>query len=198
MFTGIISHLGKVISNQNNSLTIKTPMSLIPHLTTGMSIAMDGICLTVTKQQKPHFFSIDFMPETAKKTTIASLKKGSIVNLELPATTNTFLAGHIVQGHIDAVSQVVKIKKQGNSRLFAFSLETSISQYLVNKGSIAVNGVSLTVVNAIKDNFTVGIIPHTWSQTNFHQLKVGDWVNIEVDILAKYVEKIIASGKSEI
>ncbi|MFH1959167.1 MAG: riboflavin synthase [Patescibacteria group bacterium] len=195
MFTGIISHLGEVTSNQDNSLRISSPLALFSHLTLGMSIAVNGICLTVTKQEDPHFFYIDFMPETAQKTTIQYLKKGMKVNLELPATPNTFLAGHVVQGHVDAVSKIINIEEEGNSHLFTFSLKPSISRYLVDKGSIAVNGISLTVITATKDNFTVGIIPHTWSHTMLHQLKPGDHVNIEVDVLAKYVEKMIANNK---
>ncbi len=190
MFTGIITHLGKVTQKTSNRLQIKIDSSFAKKLSNGMSIAVNGICLTVVSFDK-NSFEIDFMPETAKRTTIGFLKKHNLVNLELPATIETFLAGHIVQGHVDAVGKIIAIKKAGNSRMFTFSISRESSKYIVEKGSITVNGISLTVSAIGKDYFTVGIIPHTWEKTMLHTAKEGDFVNLEVDVLAKYLEKLI-------
>ena len=192
MFTGIITHLGTVIKKTETSLTIKTDAPLIKKLSDGTSIAVSGICLTVVSTDKDTF-SINFMPETAKKTNISSLKMGNEVNLELPATAETLLSGHIVQGHVDAVAKITAITKEGNSRIFTFAIPEELSKYIVEKGSISVNGISLTIISVKKDSFTVGIIPHTWEHTMLHAASVGDFVNIEVDALAKYIEKLIQS-----
>ncbi len=190
MFTGIITNLGKVISKSENKLMIKTDQALIRKLSKGTSIAVDGICLTVVDLIK-NGFSIDFMPETAKKTNIKYLQTGSLVNLELPATANSFLSGHIVQGHIDEVAKLETIIQEGNSYILKFSIPKDLSKYIVEKGSIAVNGISLTVIDIGDKFFTVGIIPHTWDKTMLHTIKLDDHVNVEVDILAKYLEKLI-------
>ncbi len=190
MFTGIISHLGKVINKSENKLTIKTGRTLINELSPGTSISVNGICLTVVYKSKDEF-SIDYMPETDDKTNIKYLKVSDLVNLELPATANSLLSGHIVQGHVDAVAKLEEINKRGNSCILRFSIAEKLSRYIVEKGSIAVNGISLTVVEVRKDFFTVGIIPHTWDETMLHKIKDGDYVNIEVDILAKYLEKLL-------
>src|SRR6266404_1232026 len=189
MFTGIITHLGKVTEKTTTDLKIKANSQLLKKLTNGTSIAVNGICLTVVSKDKTSF-TINFMPETAKKTNIHYLKENDEVNLELPATASTLLSGHIVQGHIDSVGKITSIVKKGNSYLFAFSLPKSLNKYLVEKGSISVNGISLTVISVSKDEFTVGIIPHTWENTMLHTTKVGDFVNLEVDALAKYIEKL--------
>ena len=192
MFTGIITHLGKISKKTETQLIINTSPDLLKKLSQGTSIAVDGICLTVVTKDKTSF-TIDFMPETAKKTNIQFLNESSEVNLELPATADTLLSGHIVQGHVDARSKITSITKKGNSYLFAFSLPKTLNKYLVEKGSISVNGISLTVIAVTDDEFTVGIIPHTWENTMLHAAKVGDFVNLEVDALAKYIEKLIKS-----
>jgi|SRR5579872_2452163 len=196
MFTGIITHLGKVVKQTDNRLIIKTDAKLIKKLSSGMSVAVDGICLTVVLSDKKSF-AIDFMPETAKRTNIKDLKNGSLVNLELPATSETFLAGHIVQGHVDSIGKISSIKKAGNSYIFKFQIPKTNSKYIVEKGSIAVNGIALTVIDVSDDYFTVGIIPHTWEKTMLHKAKVGEYVNLEVDILAKYLEKLLIKRKSK-
>lgn len=190
MFTGIITNLGKVISKSENKLIVKTDASLIGKLSKGISISVNGICLTVIDLIK-NSFSIDFMPETEKKTNIKYLQIEKIVNLELPATAESFLSGHIVQGHIDGVAKLETINEEGNGYILKFSIPKELSKYIVEKGSIAVNGISLTVIDIEDKFFTVGIIPHTWNKTMFHTIKSGDYVNIEVDILAKYLEKLI-------
>jgi riboflavin synthase len=192
MFTGIITHLGTVTEKTSTDLTIATNPQLLKELTDGTSIAVDGICLTVVKRDKTSF-KINFIPETEKKTTIQYLATGDKVNLELPATANSLLSGHIVQGHVDGVGKIISIVKKGNSYLLAISLAKTLNKYLVEKGSISVNGISLTVISVTHDEFTIGIIPHTWEHTMLHTAKVGDYVNLEVDILAKYIEKLSKS-----
>ncbi len=190
MFTGIITHVGKVSEKSDKRLLVQTDTGLLNKLSKGMSIAVNGICLTVITHDKKSF-TVDFMPETAKRTTIQQLQKDNLVNLELPATSETFLAGHIVQGHVDTIGNITAIVDNGNSRIFTVAIPNNMSKYIVEKGSITVNGISLTVIDISKKYFTVGIIPHTWDSTMLHTSTVGDSVNLEVDILAKYLEKLI-------
>lgn len=187
MFTGIITHLGTITKKTDNRLVIKIDSSLA--LKEGMSISVNGICLTIVSLEK-NTFEINFMPETAKRTNIQYAKVGDLVNLELSATAQTLLSGHIVQGHVDGIGKITEIQKMGNSRIFSFSVASALCRYIVEKGSIAVNGISLTVIASGNDYFTVGIIPYTWENTMLHQAKVNDFVNIEVDVLAKYLEKL--------
>ena len=190
MFTGIITNTGEISKRGTNELSVKTDKEFTGKLSRGLSIAVDGICLTVISKSDTEF-SVDFIPETEAKTNIKYLKVNSLVNLELPATYKSFLSGHIVQGHIDGVGRLESIKKNDNSHLLKFSIPKDLSKYIVEKGSIAVNGISLTIIEAKNKYFTVGIIPHTWRNTIIHTIKVSDFVNVEVDILAKYVEKLI-------
>ena len=189
MFTGIISHLGKVKSFQNNQLSVRVDRSLIKQVKNGDSVAVNGVCLTVI-DKRADLFQVEVMPETLKRTALGGLKSGDIVNLELAMKAADRFAGHIVQGHIDGVATVKSIKQKGNSRLFTFEVPKQLGRYIVEKGSIAVNGISLTVIDASNKTFTVGIIPYTWRHTMLSSAKVGDRVNIEVDILAKYLEKL--------
>lgn len=190
MFSGIVTHLGRIEKKTENSLGITADSRLIQKLHNGTSMAVNGVCLTVVSTTK-NSFAINFMPETANRTNIQNLKVQDIVNLELPATPETFLSGHIMQGHVDEVGKITEIINVENSRLFTFSVPKKITKYIVEKGSIAVNGISLTVISVDKNTFTVGIIPFTWDYTMLHTTKVGDLVNIEVDVFAKYVEKLI-------
>jgi len=191
MFTGIITHLGKLKQRKNATFTFTADTSLLNKLETGTSIAVNGVCLTVLEKPRGESFSVDVMPETIKKTNLDGVNENDIVNLELPATADTFLSGHIVQGHVDAKVKILDIKPEGNSHLFTFALPKDITRYLVAKGSITVNGISLTIIDANPDSFTVGIIPHTWEHTMLHSAKVGDYVNIETDVFAKYVERLL-------
>lgn len=190
MFTGIINNLGRVVNKTKTSLIIKTDKDFLTRLEKGASVAIDGICLTVVTYNK-NSFEVNVMSETINRTNIQYLQSENLVNLELPTTANSFLSGHIVQGHIDGTAKLRDIIHQGNSYLLKFSIPNSLSKYIVEKGSIAVNGISLTVIKVAKNYFTVGIIPHTWKRTMLHTVKVGDFVNVEVDILAKYVEKLL-------
>lgn len=191
MFTGIITHLGKVQKKDQAVFTFTADHSFVSQLEAGTSVSVNGVCLTVLKNPTKDMFSIEIMPETQQKTNMHTLQEADIVNLELPATVHTFLSGHIVQGHVDTTAKILKIQQDGNSYLFTFAISEMITKYIIEKGSITVNGISLTVITVEKDFFTVGIIPHTWKNTMLHEAKTGDLVNIEVDVLAKYVEKLL-------
>lgn len=190
MFTGIIKNLGKITGKTAAGLVIETGSDFLANMEIGASVAIDGICLTIVNFDKTTF-SVDVMPETVKRTNLQYLQLQDEVNLEMPATANSFLAGHIVQGHIDAAAKLSEIINEGNSRLLKFLIPETLAPHIVQKGSIAVNGVSLTVIEAGEDFFTVGIIPHTWEKTMFHNFKTGDFANIETDVLAKYVGRIM-------
>lgn len=188
MFTGIITHLGKLVGKKGSVFTFIANPAFCKKFGIGTSVAINGVCLTVFKTSKKSF-SVEIMPETQSKTMLGHLKIGKPVNLELPLAPKDFLSGHIVQGHVDVAAKLEKITKEGNSHILKFSIPNNLSKYLVEKGSIAVNGISLTVIEAGEKFFTVGIIPFTWNNTMLKNIKPGDLVNIEVDILAKYIEK---------
>ena len=190
MFTGIITHTGKILTKSETKLAVESTKDFISMLNKGLSVAINGICLTIASFNKKSF-QVDFMPETKARTNIGHLKSGDLVNLELPVTIETLFAGHIVQGHIDGVAKLEGVTKKGNSRILKLSIPNTLSRYIASKGSIAVSGISLTVIEAKKDYFTVGIVPYTWEHTALHTIKIGDFVNIEVDILAKYLESLL-------
>lgn len=191
MFTGIITNLGKLNKKEGAVFTFFTDKAFCKKIKKGISVAVNGACLTVFKKPSKNSFSVEVMPETMNKTMLKHLKTDDLVNLELPATPQSFLSGHIVQGHIDGVAKLLSINKYENSYLLKFAIPNSLSKYTVEKGSIAINGISLTIIGANKNYFTVGIIPYTWNNTMLHKIKTGDFVNIEVDILAKYAEKLL-------
>lgn len=191
MFTGIITHLGKVESIYNSKYTFSADSSFFKQVRGGSSVSVNGVCLTVISNPKSNRFTIEVMPETARKTMLVNLAIGDMVNLELPATYKTFLSGHIVQGHADGVGIITNISNEGNSRILTIGIDKHLTHYIVEKGSISVNGISLTVISAKDDHFTVGIIPYTWNHTMLYTIKINSKVNIEVDILAKYAEKLL-------
>ncbi len=191
MFTGIIGHTGKFINKKGQIFNFRAEESICKKLALGSSIAINGVCLTVCRKPLKTSFSVMVMPETIKKTMLGMLQKGDLVNLELPMTPESFFAGHIVQGHIDGTGVMADIAVERNSMLLKITVSPEISKYIVEKGSIAVSGISLTVIKAKKKYFTVGIIPHTWTNTMLQKIKTGDTVNIETDILAKYIKKLI-------
>ena len=195
MFTGIISNLGKVESINGAKFAFSAPASFIKSLRKGSSVAVNGVCLTLKNSPSARNFNVDLMPETIKRSTFSDLKKGDLVNLELAMKADSRFEGHIVQGHIDGVAALSNIKPKGNSRILTFKVSKALSKYIAEKGSIAVNGISLTVIDAKSDKFTVGIIPYTWQNTMISKLKVGDKVNIEVDIIAKYLERLTKNVK---
>ena len=193
MFTGIITHLGTIQKKTSARLEIKTARDFFAGVRKGTSVAVDGVCLTVVRREK-NSFEAAVMPESFRRTQLGSLKTESLVNLERPMTAQSFLSGHLVQGHVDGTARLESLTREGNSRVLTFAASRSLSRHIVEKGSIAINGISLTVMSVTRDRFEVGIIPHTWKHTTLHALNVGDLVNIETDIVAKYVAKFC--GKS--
>ncbi|SNX53802.1 riboflavin synthase [Thermoanaerobacterium sp. RBIITD] len=198
MFTGIIEEVGKVKRLQHGDFTklIIECEKVIDGTKVGDSIAVNGVCLTVTNIDK-NLITADVMPETLKSSNLGSLKNGSIVNLERALSLTGRLGGHIVTGHIDTTGTIINKILDMNAHIFKISIDERYSKYVVSKGSIAVDGISLTVVEASMNYFTVSIIPHTESYTTLKHKGVGDSVNIEVDILAKYIEKIIPKRSIE-
>jgi riboflavin synthase len=198
MFTGLVAELGKVtaISRGETSsvLTVLAP-HLTPQLSIGDSIAVNGTCLTATSLTADSF-TADVMVQTLSLTSLGKLTEGSAVNLELAAQMDMRMGGHIVQGHVDGVATVVSRTPGEKWEQFIIEVPTDLSRYIVNQGSIAVDGVSLTVgeINDANNQVTLWLIPETLAKTNLSLKSPGDIVNIEVDILAKYVERLISKG----
>ena len=199
MFTGIIEETGSVEAIQSGSksirLTVSGPLtSQDTHL--GDSISINGCCLTVVSIQGS---KLDFeaVPETMNRTNLGSLRLGSQVNLERAVRLDQRLGGHIVQGHVDAVGTIMSIVAVENAHVVTISAGSEILKYIVEKGSITVDGISLTVASLGTDRFTVWIIPHTWSATSLSGRKVGESLNLEVDILAKYIERLMTFARPE-
>lgn len=188
MFTGIVEEVGKVAETTPGHLKIGASLSL-DGLKIGDSICINGTCLTATSFDGESF-NVDVVPETLRRTNLGDLIDGDGVNLERSMPAEGRFGGHIVQGHIDGTGTVSSITDDGEAVLIQFDAPASIMRYVVEKGFIAVDGTSLTVVNCDDVSFSVTIIPHTRDNTVFQSRKVGDSVNLEVDILAKYVEKL--------
>tara|TARA_B100001250_G_scaffold228163_1_gene195831 strand:+ start:34 stop:612 length:579 start_codon:yes stop_codon:yes gene_type:complete len=189
MFTGIINNIGVVTSVSDNLLSINTENKIFKNIDTGTSVSVDGVCLTLKSIEGDN---IDFQisNESINRSIIKNYKKDSYVNLETPVTANDFLSGHIVQGHVDEVAKVIDIIEQANN-LWEFKFSSNNSKYLVDKGSVTINGVSLTTNRPNDSEFTVAVIEETYKRTNFQYLDTGSQVNIEYDILSKYVERLI-------
>ena len=198
MFTGLIAELGKVenLKKENNSyrLTIQAD-KITPLLKLGESVCCNGACLTVTKFTK-NTFTVDVMPETARRTTIGSLQNGSRINLERTLHLTDGLDGHIVSGHIDGVGTISKIVQEGIAKVVTVSAVPELLHYVVEKGSIAIDGISLTVAQVTNSSFTVSLIPTTVKDTTLGFKKAGDKVNLETDIIGKYVEKMLKGDTS--
>jgi len=193
MFTGIIRFTGEIIGIQSFShgkrLQIKAEEVFIKQLEEGISsVSIDGACHTVEKIQGNSFIVFSSF-ETLRRSTIENLKKGSRVNLELPVTPESFLDGHIVQGHIDGIGRISSIQKKGETYLYRFLTENSILKYLVEKDSIAIDGISLTIFDIDSSSFRVALIPQTMKHTTLCSKHEGDTVNIEINVMAKYAEK---------
>jgi len=195
VFTGIIEELGhvrSVVKRSENARIVIEARTITEDTHDGDSIAVNGVCLTAL-ETTPKSFAADVSKETLLRSTLGSLRTGSPVNLERAVTPATRLGGHIVQGHVDARGKFLGSDDHGDSWTFRFAYPKEIGRYLVFKGSIAVEGISLTIANLTDDYFEVAIIPKTWEVTNFSRLQPGDEVNLEVDVIAKYVERILAA-----
>ncbi len=196
MFTGIIEELGRVRSiehrGQNARIVIEAH-TVTDDTKQGDSIAVNGVCLTALDIH-PDSFAADVSSETLARSTLGSLMPGTPVNLERAVTPSMRLGGHIVQGHVDARGKLVSVTDLGESWTVRIDYPKEISRYLVFKGSVTVEGISLTIANLTDDYFEVAIIPKTWELTNLSHLKSGDDVNLEVDIIAKYVERMMKTN----
>lgn len=191
MFTGIVEEVGSIVSVTTGKLTVAASEAL-KGLQIGGSIAVNGICLTVTSFDRKTF-SVDVMPETFKKTNLGLLHAGDRVNLERPLTLNGEIGGHLVQGHIDDTGKVVQIAREGEAVLMRFQTKPEVMRYIVEKGFIAVDGTSLTVITRDANTFGVSIVGYTRQHTILADKKPGDTVNLEVDIIGKYVENLSKS-----
>ena len=194
MFTGIIEELGRVrdIERRGEDARIVIEARTVTEGSRdGDSISVSGVCLTAL-DVKPDSFAADVSKETLFRSTLGNLKPGSPVNLERAVTPASRLGGHIVQGHVDARGRLLATENHGDSSTFRFSYPKEIAQYLVLKGSVAVEGISLTIANLTNDYFEIAVIPKTLEVTNFSHLQAGDEVNLEADVIAKYVERMLA------
>ena len=190
MFTGLVTGKGMIRSRRDGRLEIETPLA--GELAAGDSIAVNGVCLTAVDAEASHF-AADVMPETLRRSTLGPLSEGSEVNGELPLRAGDRLGGHVVQGHVDATGSVAGVRDEGLSRVVRIAAEPGLLRYVVEKGSIAVDGVSLTVSAVDDEAFEVSLIPETLERTTLGQAERDTMVNLEVDVLAKYVEKLTVS-----
>lgn len=199
MFTGIIEELGtvkKLDSLMNSARLTIEANKVIEGSQLGDSIAVNGVCLTVTEISK-QYFSVDIMYETLRKTNLQELKQQSKVNLERALLLQTRLGGHIVSGHVDGVGTIRSIKQVGIANVFEVATLDDVTDYMLPKGSIAIDGISLTVVDVHRDSFTVSLIPHTYANTTLGIKGIGATVNLETDIIGKYVAKFLRAEKGQ-
>jgi riboflavin synthase len=202
MFTGLIEELGIVsrikLAADSAELSIKAK-KVLEETRLGDSIAVNGVCLTVTRLGIREF-TVDVMAETLTKTALAQLEPGNKVNLERALQLSSRLGGHLVSGHVDDIGTIKRITAAGIAAIYEISISPSLSSFIIPKGSIAIDGISLTVVQAEKDFFSVSLIPHTSAQTTLGLRKVGDQVNLETDIIGKYIASLISNSppKSQI
>lgn len=192
MFTGLIEALGEVaeVKPTPAGLRLRLTTTLAPELASGDSLAVSGVCLTVVSTDAQGVYA-DISPETVRVTTLGAVSRGALVNLERPLRADARLGGHFVQGHVDATGAIEELRQDGDSFWLTVKFPPPLARSIVRKGSIAVNGVSLTVAGVDDRRFDVQIIPYTWAETNFHTLKSGDPVNLECDILGKYVARLV-------
>ena len=201
MFTGLVSAVARVSSLRFSAagavLAVERPPAF-GDVAVGESIAVSGVCLTVVPPAAPgQALVFDISPETLQRSALAELAVGSGVNLERALAAGDRLGGHIVAGHVDGTAEVLGVEKSGDSWTFRFSLPVALARYAVEKGSIAVDGISLTVAALGESSFDVAVIPHTFTATTLGERKAGDRVNIEVDVLGKYVERLLAARLGE-
>jgi riboflavin synthase len=198
MFTGLIQDIGKIqtLEPQRGGLrlTVSTRLDL-GSLRLGDSVSVDGVCLTVVKLAGSSF-TLEVSLETLRKTTLSAAKQGQLVNLEMPLKMSDPLGGHLVSGHVDGTGEIREVLPEGNSLRYRFGVPEEIGRYLVEKGSVAVDGISLTVLECQEGEFSVSVIPHTARATTLGQKKAGDRVNLENDMIAKYVEKFVRQRES--
>jgi riboflavin synthase len=193
MFTGIIETLGKVqeLKNENDNLHISVKSSITNELKIDQSVAHNGVCLTVI-DIKDDVYTVTAIRETLEKTNLSDWKTGDLINLERAMLLGSRLDGHIVQGHVDQIGICKSVEKANGSWYYTFDYNPKLSNITIEKGSITVNGVSLTVVNSKENEFSVAIIPYTFEHTNFQNFEVGTKINLEFDVIGKYVSRLFA------
>jgi riboflavin synthase len=192
MFTGLVADLGEVrqVERSDDGVRLRVATPLAGELGVGDSVAVNGVCLTATELHEDAF-ATEVMNETLRRTSLADVRTGGVVNLELALRASDRLGGHIVQGHVDGKGAVLAVSDDGFSRRVTVGAEPELLRYVVEKGSIAVDGVSLTVASLDDRSFTVSLIPETLERTNLGRVEAGAAVNLEVDVLAKYVERLV-------
>jgi len=192
MFTGIVEAVGEVaqlVESTPGTYLLEIRTALASQMKIGASLANNGVCLTVVSQTDSAL-GFDLLAETVTRSNLIDLKPGDLVNLERSMAASSRFDGHIVQGHVDTTAKLLAVEAVGQDHRMEIELPQGFGQYIVFKGSIAVNGVSLTVAELNSDRFVNWIIPHTWNQTNMHRFRVGDRANLEFDLVAKYVERL--------
>ncbi|MCX8057732.1 MAG: riboflavin synthase [Ignavibacteria bacterium] len=197
MFTGIIETLGVIKNINRNEISVQI---LLDDLKIGDSVSVNGICLTISEIKKSDSFALcnfNISPETYSRTNLKFLKVNDSVNIERALKLNSRLDGHIVTGHVDDVSKILSIRKTGDSFEFVYSIPDALNKFIAEKGSVAIDGISLTVAKKMGNKFSVAIVPYTFQNTNLKFRKVGDYVNLEVDILARYVETLFSKENNE-
>lgn len=199
MFTGIIEEIGTISAVRRNPLEAKLTIfaeKIFSDLKIGDSVAVNGVCLTAS-EISGNTFTADVMNETFHRSSLSELKSGSPVNLERAMAADGRFGGHIVAGHVDGTGIITNIKKDDNAVWYTISADSSIMKYIIEKGSVAIDGISLTVAEVLKDSFSVSVIPHTAKETILSQKKLGDTVNLENDLVGKYVEKLLNFNHDE-
>lgn len=194
MFTGIVEEVGSVVSEKPGRLEVRGRVAT-DGLGLGDSVAVNGVCLTAV-DIRGDVFAADLSPETLRRTNLGALRHGDPVNLERAVALGGRLGGHLVQGHVDGTARVISARREGDSHIFRFRLPKRLARYVVEKGFIAVDGISLTVVSAGTASFTVAVIPHTLQHTNLRARQPGQRVNLEADIFAKYIERLMEARSS--
>lgn len=198
MFTGIIEEIGIVekITPISGGITIKIKAEkILGDIAVNDSVCIDGVCLTVIKFDKNSFWA-DAVGATLEKTTFNKVKAETSVNLERSVKLSDRLGGHLVQGHVNGIGTISEIKKLGENYLVKILIPDELEKYLIKEGSIAINGISLTIADLDSNEISISVIPHTWQNTNLKDKKVNEKVNVEIDILAKYVEKLLAKNNN--
>jgi riboflavin synthase len=202
MFTGIITDIGTIThikQNKDRRLVISTAYD-VDTISLGASIACQGVCLTVVEKGKAaagNWFAVDVSAETLSCTTLCDFSVGKALNLERSLKLGDELGGHLVLGHVDGVGKVLSIQQEGDSHRILFEVEEALALFIAAKGSVTVNGVSLTVNQVEGRSFAVNIIPHTWEKTTFHRLQAGEGVNIEIDMFARYIARIVQGATTQ-
>ena len=200
MFTGIVEDIGEIGSIEQNgsSLVLHIKAKFASELSLGESVAVNGICLTVTKHDDASFCA-DVTPETFRRTSLSLLSAGSPVNLERAMRADGRFGGHIVSGHIDGTGRLTAIRREDNAYNVFFRVEKSLARYIIEKGSVALDGISLTVASVRDEGnygeFSVAVIPHTWENTALKNKRVGSVINVECDVVGKYIEHFVNLGK---